>query len=84
MSARSRAFSGNRYKQARIAYERGLTCLDRLVELYPDRESELAERLVGLRASLSHARKFSGVELDAGSEIPAKEKSPGDAKPHGE
>ncbi len=60
----------NADQRYRLAFERAIICLDRLVQLFPDREKELENRLQKLRASLSHARKFSIPDL--GGEEEAK------------
>lgn len=49
------------YGDARQGFDRAIECVMRLLELYPERESDVAPRLRSLRSGLSMAHKFSGL-----------------------
>jgi hypothetical protein len=67
------------YRTARIALERAQVCLDRLRDLYPDREEQLEAVQRELLEKLAHARRLSGVSQE--EETPDE---PGETSPPGE
>ena len=55
-------------KDAQAHYDRGMMCLFRIIELYPDREPDLEKKMTSVQASLSITRKMT---------VPDREDAPG-------